>query len=383
VTINKVALMAARLPPANDGVGDHADRLAGALSARGQEVVVIAAGEAAPSANYALELAGADWGIASTLRAIAQLAAHRPDALVVEYTPFLYGARSPAPMLLLLAARALGVRSAIVVHEAFYARTHDGVGGSALKAKLLAVRDGATLRSADEIIVPSVARAEATARALPSMRDRLHVVPIGANIEPPASYCRAPASPPNVVAFGVVSRRRRLERAIDAVANLAAAGSDIRLTIAGRIFDRAYAAELSARAEHAGIDERVVFCDELSPAALSALLGGAAVAIHAAREGAVASSGSMLALLAHGVPTVAVRTPDDDAVYASALQMTDDNTDAIAAALSALIGDPVAAAAQSARARDLYCAQFAWDSIAGSLLAVLMKERTNARLVTA
>jgi glycosyltransferase involved in cell wall biosynthesis len=380
----KIAVLAARLPPANDGVGDHADRLAGALAARGHEVVVIGAGEAAPSLNYALELAGRDWGMASTLRALSLLATRRPDALVVEYTPFLYyGARSAAPLLLLLAARALGIRSAIVVHEAFYERTHDGIGGSALKARLLALRDGATLRAGDEIIVPSAARAEATVRALPSVRDRLHVVRIGANVEPPASYLRAATTPPTVVTFGVVSRRRRIERAIDAVAQLVAAGSDVRLTIAGRIYDRPYAAELTHRAASAGIAGRVIFCDELSPAALSAVLGGAAVAIHAAREGAIASSGSLLALLAHGVPTVAVRTPDDDAVFARALRMADDSTDAIAAALDALIGDPAAAAAQSSAARELYRDQFAWDRVAGGLLEALNKERPNARLVTA
>ncbi len=115
----KLALLAARLPPAHDGVGDHAVRLADALVSDGHDVVVLTAGEAPPAAGVRFEITGKHWGPLATARAVAAMRACRADALVVEYTPFLYGARSLAPLALLLAARASGIRSAVIVHEGF------------------------------------------------------------------------------------------------------------------------------------------------------------------------------------------------------------------------------------------------------------------------
>jgi polysaccharide biosynthesis protein PslF len=379
----KIAVLAARLPPATDGVGDHAAKLAGALAAADHDVVVISAGEAEPRAGYRLELAGGSWGSADTLRAVALFVQERADALVVEYTPFLYGARSLAPLALLLAARARNVPSAIVAHEAFYARSHDGVGGSALKAAFLTARDRIVLSAANEVIVPSGERASRIAGIIPALCGRTNVVRIGANVEPPPAYERVAASPAELVAFGVVSPRRRLDRAIDALALLLAEGRDIVLKIVGRIYDRGYAAEMLLRAQALGISERVEFCGERTPAELSALLAGATAAIHAAREGAIASSGALLALLAHGVPTVAVRTADDDAVFADALQYAGDTPEAVASAVRTLIKRPDDARALSARAVALYQTQFGWDTVAAGVLRTLNKERTDARLVTA
>ncbi len=365
----RIAVLAARLPPATDGVGDHAAKLAAALSAAGHDIVVISAGEAEPRAGYRLELAGGGWGPADTARAVTQFVHDRADALVVEYTPFLYGARSLAPLALLLAARARNVPSAIVAHEAFYPRSHGGVGGSALKAAFLSARDRIVLRAANEVIVPSGERASRLGALVPDLRERTNVVRIGANVEPPPGYNRVAATPAVLLAFGVVSPRRRLDRAIDALAMLLAEGRDMVLNIVGRIYDRAYSAEMLQRAQDLGIAERVNFCGERTPAELSALFAGATVAVHAAREGAIASSGALLALLAHGVPTVAVRTAVDDAVFDDALQYADDTPAAVADAVRSLACRPAAARLLSARAVALYQAQFAWDAVAAGVLA--------------
>jgi glycosyltransferase involved in cell wall biosynthesis len=109
----------------------------------------------------------------------------------------------------------------------------------------------------------------------------------------------------------------------------------------------------------------------------------AAAAVHAAREGAVASSGALLALLAHGVPTVAARTPYDDDVFTGTLQYAEAAAEPVAAALSALIDSPSAAVALSTAATARYRAQFAWSNVADGVLRALNKEHGNARLVTA
>lgn len=377
----KLAVLAARLPPANDGVGDHADRLACALAAAGHEVVVVTAGEAAPRAEYRLEIAGGTWGALATARAIAVLREQRVDGLAVEYTPFLYGARSQTPLAVLLAARALRVRSVALVHEAFHNRGGGAV-RSGWKGGIFAARDAATLAHADAIAVPSAARAETIAQHLPGARARIALVPIGANVEPPPLYSRRAGMPVTIVAFGVVMPRRRLERCIAALARLAARGTDVRLDIIGRTHDAGYAAEIATRAGRAGIADRVRLRGELTPAELSRAFGAAAAAIHTAEEGSIAPSGSLLALLAHGVPTVALRTRSDDPVFSGVLHYADDDAE-LAASLFALTSEPRCAHGLSRAATACYKTHFAWPIVASGVCETLTMEAEDARLVTA
>ena len=377
----KLALLAARLPPATDGVGDHADRLARALADAGHDVVALTAGEAAPPAQYQLEISGGSWGPIATARALAVLRAERFDALIVEYTPFLFGARSQTPLALLLAARALRIRSVAIAHEAFHARGSSAA-PSAWRSALFAARDAATLACADTIAVPSATRALALAARLPSVRDRITVVPIGANVEPPAAYERLPRTPATVVAFGVVMPRRRLERCVTALAHVVAGGGDLRLDIIGRKHDLQYATRIAALAASAGVGDRVRFRGALGPEALSHELGAASAAIHTAQEGSIASSGSLLALLAHGLPTVALRTGADDPVFSGAVSYADDDT-ALAAALVAVTTEAGCASVLSRAAAECYRNNFAWTTVATRLQLTLAREHTDARLVTA
>jgi glycosyltransferase involved in cell wall biosynthesis len=377
----KIALLASRLPPANDGVGDHAHMLACALEANGHDVVVIAAGEAAPTAAYRLELTGGTWGAAATARAIAVLRRQRVDALVVEYTPFHYGVRSQTPLAMVLAARAQGIRTAVIVHEAFYRRGSRAARGW-WRADVLAARDAATLAAAQVIVVPSEARAAAFSRRMPGARDRIRVIPIGANVEPMPLFRRRPQSPATIVSFGVVAPRRRLERSVAAVVDLLKRGDDVRLDIIGRTYDEVYAAQIVACARRAGVGERVRFCGELASAQISQALAEASAAVHAAQEGSITSSGSLLALLAHGVPTVALRTRYDDAVFSGAVHYADDDQ-ALASSLHALVSEPRCATSLASAAAACYRANFSWERIADQVQHALVRRRTDAGLATA
>lgn len=366
----KIALLAARLPPVYDGVGDHADRLARTLQQLGHEVAVITAGSVPEAPVYPVERLGSGWGLRAAIRAAAVLRAMRPDGVVVEYTPFLYGARSVVPIALLIAARRLRIRSAVVVHEAFYAPGSDAL-NSALKAWLSTVRDALTLVLADRIAVPGAARAHAIALRLPVVRDRLDVVPIGANIEAPPAFRREPLRPARIVMFGVVSRRRRLDLALEAVSQLVREGTDVYLDVIGRIYEADYARTISAQAQTDGIGERVVFHGELPADTLSATLGAATVAVHAAREGAIASSGSLLALLAHGLPVLAVRTANDDPIFAGAVRYVDDGA-ALLAALREVVADPAGTAELAAAGFERWRSTFRWDRVAEGIVTALL-----------
>ncbi len=239
-----------------------------------------------------------------------------------------------------------------------------------------------TLASADVICVPSVQRAASVALHVPEGRDRIAFVPIGANVEPPARYRRRPQTPVTIVAFGVVMPRRRLERGITAVAHLIASGIDVRFDIIGRTFDTGYAAELAERAAAAGIGRYVRFRGELSPAELSRELATATVAIHAAAEGSVASSGSLLALLAHGVPTVALRSRFDDPVFDGMLHYAGDDAE-LASSLLAFATEPQCADGISPAAATRYRLHFGWPTVARRLGEALRMEAADARLVAA
>ena len=377
----KLALLAARLPPANDGVGDHADRLAGALADAGHAVIAIAAGEAAPPADYRLELTGASWGALATARAISVLRARRVDALIVEYTPFLYGARSQTPLAMLLAARALRIRSIAIAHEAFHPQ-RTAATPDAVRAKFFGARDALTLMCADAIAVPSAARADAVAQHVPAARGRITIVPIGANVEPPALYRRSPGRPSTIVAFGVVMPRRRLERSVAALERLVAGGDDVRLDIIGRVHDAHYARAIAELARRAGVGDRIRFRGELPPEAISRELGSAAAAIHTTAEGSIASSGSLLALLAHGIPTVALRTHADDAVFDGAVTYADDDV-SLASSLHTITTESRCANGLTQAATACYRTHFAWPTVADRIAHALYGERTDARLATA
>jgi polysaccharide biosynthesis protein PslF len=375
-----VTLIAPRLPPAADGVGDHADALARTLLDAGHDVLAVTAGDA-DGAPYAIAAAGARWNAAASVRA-ANIVVRRGGIALLEYTPFLYGARSIAPLTIALAARAAGIPLGIVAHEAFYAV--DGIAlRSNLKARFAAARDGAVLRAARRVfVVDEGRRTRWAARA--GGPERFAVAPIGANLEPPAGYARhLEAARPTLVSFGVVMPRRRLELAIDALATLRAGAYDARLEIAGRIHDDAYARALLAQARERGVAAHVTLLGTLAPRALSTLFAQADVALHLPREGTIASSGSLLAQLAHAVPVVATSAHGDDPRLRAVVVPAAADGDALAATVATLLRDRDAAERRGAAGARLYRNAFGWSIAARTMLRALIDEVSHGRVVPA
>lgn len=375
-----VTVVAPRLPPAADGVGDHADTLARTLMQAGYDVLVLTAGDAG-AAPYPILTLGRRWNAAAALRAVAILA-KRGGITLVEYTPFLYGARSAAPLVLTTAARALGLPLGVIAHEAFYDAHGDAV-RSPLKARFAALRDAAVLTTARRVFVADAARRTRWGRRIGGVR-RIAVAPIGANVEPPAAYARdASARDATLVAFGVVMPRRRLELAIDALAALRATGHGARLEIAGRVHDEAYAQALLARARGRGVAEHVALRGTLAPAALSALFARAHVALHLAREGTIASSGSLLALLAHALPVVATEADGDDARLRAVVTSGGADGASLAAAIASLLRGRDAAERAGAAGARLYRDAFAWSATAETMVHALSDEVSHGRVAPA
>ena len=360
----KIVLMAPRLPPAHDGVGDSAHALASACVSEGHNVHVLTAGDDATATVYRATHLGPSWGLTAAARACAILTRERADAFLVEYTPFLYGVFSPVPLIVTRFARAIGVPCTVIAHEAFYG-LQNGAVTSGVKAAYFALRDRAVLEAADRIAVPSEARRERIAARLPHIAERIRVVPIGANVEPPPWYARAAAKNGRheIVAFGVVMRRHRFELAIETLA-LLRKRFDARLTVVGRVFDEDYARRCMQRAAELGVADRVTFTGALDAAEISQRWSRADVAIYATTDGVSGSSGSLLALLAHGLPIVAAGTPAEEGAFNDVVIHTGEDANAIAEGVVRLITRPDDARDLGMRAMSRYRDAFGWASAA-------------------
>lgn len=363
-----VVLVAPRLPPECDGVGDHAHRFASALVAGGTDVVVFSAGETASGHAYRLKRLGAAWNFRASVRGCLFLLRKRPCALLVEYTPFLFGSRSAAPFAFLLFAKALKIRSTLLVHEIFYTASTSSK-KARLKAWYFDLRDKLILRMADRITVPNDLRRQKILDYSSRLSARTDIIPIAANVEPDRDYKRRiePRAPIDLVAFGVVMPRRRYELAIEALAILRKR-VDARLTIIGRVFDDAYRQRCMALATDRGLADYVTFTGSLSQQQISEQFASARVGIHTALEGATRSSGSLLSMFAHCLPVIALKTDHDDVDFSDILKQSDANADSLARALAEMLEDSAATEALGRRAGQRYETAFDWRAIASAVV---------------
>jgi glycosyltransferase involved in cell wall biosynthesis len=297
----------------------------------------------------------------------------------MEYTPFLFGARSFAPVAIGTVARMLGIPCRTIAHEIFYTRESEAV-GSAAKERFFALRDRAVLANAESIFVANDERRERIVAHLPHAGARIREVAIGANVEPPPGYRRTPPEDGRIelVTFGVVMPRRRYEVAIEALAALRSAGRDARLTIVGRIFDRVYAERCRVLARSLGVERSISFAGARDASDISAIFAAGSLALSTTREGPVASSGSLLALLAHGMPILAVRGEQSDPRFADAVAYCEPAPSALAAAISGLIDRGTAELGE--RAVQAYRRDFDWNAIAAAMTSFGTGEERHGRV---
>ena len=145
------------------------------------------------------------------------------------------------------------------------------------------------------------------------------LIPIGSNIPvaPPERYDRAAwrtrlgvaADEALIAHFGLISRSKGLDVLLDALAQLP--GRFRLLVIGGEATapeDRAFAAQLRGRIDRADLHGRVIVTGHCGAAEVSAGLLAADLAALPFADGASFRRGSLLAALAHGVPTVTTRS---------------------------------------------------------------------------
>ncbi len=324
----RVVLLSAEYPPNPGGVGDYTQCLSAALATRiaAIEVWTIRAGMLCAinpqiPEQIGLPIAPATWGWSAWGAICAGLQRHKPDLLHIQYQT---GAYHMHPALNLLPAR-LGLEShrpqiVVTAHDLFmpYLFPKAGPLRSWVTRRLLEDCDATVVTNLEDFaaITGQVQnKPNPTVHFVGRIRSTPHIIPIGSNIapNPPVGYNRAVwratlgISPETtlVAYFGLISPTKGLDVLLDALEQLPA---NIRVLIVGGDSpapqDRQYAAHLRERIESPALAGRVLVTGHCTPPDVSAHLLAADIAALPFADGATFRRGSLLAALAHGLPTI-------------------------------------------------------------------------------
>jgi glycosyltransferase involved in cell wall biosynthesis len=357
-------------PPIKCGIGDCGQRLAQELAGQGYSVVAITGDRAGAAADSGVTVwpLMESWGPA-TLPALLR-AVRRADPAVVHlhYPTEEYG-RFSAIDWLPLAVRALLRRPVVAtIHE--YG-TFRRLGRR--RVEMLA-------RTSTAVIVPDRQNLEALAAAMPSLRPRLHHVPLGPALEPdlPPDYDRRQwragrgigAETLVLTYFGFITPSKGVELLLAALDQLPAE-LDLHLwLLAGHEPSHpryaGYHAAVAGRLQRLEQPHRLTWTGYLAASSVSAYLAAADLAVLPYRDGASLRRTTMLAALAHGLPVLST----GDEAPAPGVAVTATRAEALAEAIAGFYHDRARLEALAGQARQA-AAQISWPAIARATAAVL------------
>jgi glycosyltransferase involved in cell wall biosynthesis/acetyltransferase-like isoleucine patch superfamily enzyme len=389
----RVGLVCGHFDPSRDGVADYTRQLARYLRSAGLEPLICTADSyVGPRATV-----GADgavgvtdrWDVAGVVRAARELADLQVDVVHVQFAPSAFGFSRAVGLLPLLVPTGLPVVATL--HEyGVWAAAGGGVrlrsaAWSAVERRrladretlLLAIRAARLLTTAPEHDLVLAARFPGGLAAVQmpvgpnipvSPLDRDHARQLG------RSVLGLPPDAVLAVFFGFLHPAKGLERLVEAVAQVRPAWPRLRLVLAGGLESHsvlgadavALRHELENVARRHGVADAVTFTGHLPEPDVSLLLQSADLAVFPFNAGVTEKSGSLVAALAHGVPTVATSPPavlTQPTVIDGVLRVPPRDTAALADALRQVLSDPALAArlAEDGRAK---AAARSWPRIA-------------------
>jgi polysaccharide biosynthesis protein PslF len=344
-----IALLSAEYPPQPGGVGDYTRQLGETLAARGDHVSVFTIydlrftiydlnDDNRRSDTLDRRL---DWDWNSWRALIAALDRTRPDVLHIQYQTGAYGMH-PAINLLPWRLRHLPGRPAVAVtaHDLLLPYLFPRAGSMRrwVTWRLLADADAVVVTNEEDLAEATRYLRQDTRdkrqetgdrESMPGLRSPVSglrspvLIPIGSNIPvaPPEGYDRGAwrarlqieAGMTLVAYFGLISRTKGLDVLLDALGRLP---SSYRLLVVGGAAtapeDRVYAEEVRREIDDRGLGRRVTITGHCAPEVVSAHLLAADLAALPFADGASFRRGSLLATLAHGLPTITTQPTTDD-----------------------------------------------------------------------
>ncbi len=314
----RIVLLSAEYPPDPGGVGDYTHNLAQQLHELGVPLLVLTGVGAAQDEPFPVWRRITSWGRGLRNQVHAALQEWQADALHIQYQT---GAYAMKPAINLLPSR-LSVPTLVTFHD--------------LRMPYLAPKVAPLRRYITRLLIEGarhviVTNAEDQARLLgtaaPSNDPDVYqltrplqpaptLIPIGVNIAVSAAVERSALrqqlgyTPQQtvIVYFGMLNRTKGVHTIIQALAELPAA---YQLLIIGGMAqtppDQEYAAEINQLIAELGVAERIQNVGYVPAERASELLQAADLAALPFLDGAAYRRGSLLATLAHGLPTLTTR----------------------------------------------------------------------------
>jgi glycosyltransferase involved in cell wall biosynthesis len=388
----RVGLVCGHFDPARDGVADYTRHLAGQLRSAGCESLICTAHRYARAPGEGIVGVTDRWDALGVLRAARALGELSPDVVHVQFAPSAFGFSRAVGLLPLLLPT--GTPVLVTLHE-YGVRAVEGVGGrlrstgwSALERRGWADRETLVLTvKAARVLVTAPGHADVVHARFTDRRLEVTHVPIAPNIpvarldeeDVPSAVRASLGLPPDArlaVFFGFLHPVKGLARLIEAVAAVRRVVPGLRLVVAGGGESHSVhggAADAMRRgledvARRQGVEQHVVFTGYLPEEDVSRLLRAADAAVFPFDAGVTAKSGSLLAALAHGVPTIATSPPgelDRPTEVEGVLRVPPRNTAALVDALFLVLSDRALATRLAAAGRA--CAdRWTWPRIADS-----------------
>ena len=397
--MTRVAMVAGTYRPERDGVAHYVLRLREALAERGVSSVVLTTREAARAAGGG-EVRGVvdDWGpkdLPALVRGIRKAVREGAEAVHVQHAAGTYGFKRAVFFLPpLLRAAGVGVPIVTTVHEyAWWEWEPAGVPPAVVEwAKTWGQRrglwdreDGFLLTGSDGLITTNAPAENAIKERLPGLAGRLTRIPLVANVDVvPVRKEEARRDirsrfgwPPDaevVAYFGFLHPVKGIENLLKAHARVLKERPGARLILIGGVESLAlpgeeassYWNELRALVDGLGLSDTIAMTGYVPEDEASRLLSGSDVGALPFNQGVTLKSGTLLALLGHGLPTVVTRSdPPEPDLTSGGISRVVERRDVpgITSAITGLLADPAEREGLAGRGR-AYVRNLSWPAAA-------------------
>ena len=418
----RVALITAEYPPQQGGVGDYTACLAAALVRQGCAVEVLttapttgvppppldpsgcAGADEASRVRVRREVRGWGWGLWRQMPGL--LAASCAEVAIIQYQTGAYGLHPAINGLPgWLRRRRPGLPVLTTMHDLREPYLFPKAGRLRRTVNRRLMRDSAAI---------VVTNPQDAAALPPSLARRAAGIPIGANItpHPPPGWSRdawrvargIPLDAPLIAYFGFLNSSKGLTTLLAALQQVRAAGGyplgAVRLLMAGGGVgssdptNQAVADAITEQAAALGVADAIHWTGYVPPMGVSAALLSADLAVLPFADGASFRRGSLLAVMAHGLPVVTTTPPPAEKASRSgplvafadwprlhdaenALLAPVDDAAALAAAITRVVRERLLRDRLAAGARKT-AAWFDWDRIAREYLALFERVRKDS-----
>jgi glycosyltransferase involved in cell wall biosynthesis len=352
------------------GVRDHAQLLAGELECDGARCSLHWLSREQRS------LRGSRAEVRRWTRSLrGELAAERPDAILLHYSVFAYSFKG-LPLFVgptLRALRGAGVPVVGFLHELAYPSRRGGWRGaiwaSSQRALLLAV-----MRACSGAIVTEDNRAE-WVRTRPWLpRRTVLVAPVFSNLPQPSPSASRARDGAAVGVFGYASQGVAVALVLDTVAELRARGVEVQLRMLGAPGAASAAGERwSAAAAQRGLGDAVAFSGSLPAQELADALAACELLLFSEAAGPTSRKGTLAGALASGTPIVAIdgRLTWMELARADALRLAPPDAGALADVAGELLGNPAERDLLGARGRAFAAREMSVKRSAQAVLELL------------